>query len=66
MKNGVICLVIMFTSQIIVIKMLKLDHFLYFLLMEAKKLVTVWTKYLRATYLALHKNAMDYWMLSYH
>ena len=66
MKNGVICLVIMFTPQIIVIKMLKLDHFLYFLLMEAKKLVTVWTKYLRATYLALQENAMDYWMLSYH
>ena len=66
MKNGVICLVIMFTPQIIVIKMLKLDHFLYFLLMEAKKLVTVWTKYLRATYLALQENVMDYWMLSYH
>ena len=33
-KNGVICLVIMFTSRAMVIK-------LYFLLMTAKKLVTV-------------------------
>ena len=34
-KNGVICLVIMFTSRVIVIKMSKMDHFLYFLLMTA-------------------------------
>ena len=34
-KNGVICLVIMFTSRVIVIKTSKMDHFLYFLLMTA-------------------------------
>ena len=35
-KNGVICLVIMFTSKVIVIKMSKMADFLYFLLMAAK------------------------------
>ena len=35
-KNGVICLVIMFTSKVIVIKMSKMAYF-YFLLMPKKK-----------------------------
>ena len=35
-KNGVICLFIMFTPRVIVIKMSKMAHFLYFLLMAAK------------------------------
>ena len=35
-KNGVICLVIMFTSRFKVIKMSKMAHFLYFLLMTTK------------------------------
>ena len=38
-KNGVICLVIMFTLQVMVIKvskMAKMVHFLYFLLMPGK------------------------------
>ena len=35
-KNGVICLGIMFVSRIMVIKMSKMTHFLYFLLMKAK------------------------------
>ena len=35
-KNGVICLVIMFTPKSMVIKMLKLAHNLYFLLLTAK------------------------------
>ena len=35
-KNGVICLVIMFTPGVMVIKMSKMAHFLYFLLMPAK------------------------------
>ena len=35
-KNGVICLVIMFTSRVMVIKMSKMTHSLYFLLMPAK------------------------------
>ena len=36
MKNGVIYLVIMFTPGVLVIKMLKVAHFFYFLLMPAK------------------------------
>ena len=35
-KNGAICLVIMFTPGVMVIKMLKMAYFLYFLLMTAK------------------------------
>ena len=35
-KNEVICLVIMFTSKVIVIKMSKMADFLYFLPMAAK------------------------------
>ena len=35
-KNEVICLVIMFTAKVIVIKILKMDLFLNFLLMVAK------------------------------
>ena len=35
-KIRVICLVIIFTSRVIVIKMLKMAHFLYFLLMTEK------------------------------
>ena len=35
-KNEVICLVIVFTLGVMVIKMSKMVHFLYFLLMPAK------------------------------
>ena len=35
-KNGAICVVIMFTPRVKVIKMLKMAHFLSFLLMAAK------------------------------
>ena len=35
-KNGVICLFFMFTHGVIVIKMWKIAHFLYFLLMTTK------------------------------
>ena len=35
-KNRVICLIIMFAPGVMVIKMLKMAHFLYFLLMPAK------------------------------
>ena len=35
-KNVIICLVIMFTYGVMVIKMSKMAHFLYFLLMIAK------------------------------
>ena len=36
----------MFTPRVRVIKMSQIAHFLYFLLMAAKKVVTIWTKYL--------------------
>ena len=58
----------MFTLGVLVIKMSKMAHFLYFLLMAAKKTVTVWVKYLSAperSYLILSENAMDYSILSY-
>ena len=61
------CLV-MFTFGVMVIKMLKMDYFLYFLLMAAKS-QSVWAKYLSTSgrsYLALLENAMDYWVLAYH
>ena len=35
-KNGVICLVVMFTFRVMVMKMSKMVQFLYFLLMAAK------------------------------
>ena len=35
-KNVIICLVIMFTYGVMIIKMSKMAHFLYFLLMIAK------------------------------
>ena len=34
-KNGVICLVTMFTARVVVIKMSKIAHILYLLLMTA-------------------------------
>ena len=40
-KNVVICIVIIFTSKVIVIKMPKIADFSYFLLMAAK-IVTIW------------------------
>ena len=57
-KNGVICIVIMFTPRVMVIEMPKLANFLYFSADASKKLATVWTKYLCASetsYLALQK-----------
>ena len=45
--NGIICLVIMFAPRIMVIKMSKTGHFLYFLLMPTKTLLKFWRKYLR-------------------
>ena len=35
-KNGIICLAIMFTSGVLVIKMSKMAHFMYFLQMTTK------------------------------
>ena len=68
-ENVVICLVIIFTFGVLVIKMSKMAQFLYFLLMTAKKSVTVWAIYFSTferSYLALLENAMDCWFLSYH
>ena len=67
-KNGVICLVIMFALGDMVMKMSKMAHFLYFLLIIAKS-VAVWRKYLRASerlYLALSEDAMGCCILSCH
>ena len=63
-ENGFICLVIMFTPRVMVLEMSKMN----FLLMPAKNR-SQYMKYLRASersYLALSKNAMDCWILSYH
>ena len=68
-KNWFICLVVMFAPGIMVIKMSKMAHFLYFLPITIKKSVSVWAKYLNKSersHLALSENAMDYWVLSYH
>ena len=45
--NVIICLVIMFAPRIMVIKMSKTAHFLYFLLMLTEKLLKFRRKYLR-------------------
>ena len=47
-KNGVIYLVIMFTSRVIVITMSKMAEIFLFSADESKKSVTVWLKYLSA------------------
>ena len=67
-KDGVICLVMVFTPQVMVIKMSKIAHFFVFSADASKKSVTVWTKYLRTSersYLALSENAMDCLVLGY-
>ena len=68
-KNGVICLFIVFTSRVMVIKMSKIAHFMHFFLITSSKTITVWTHYLSLSekfYLALLENAIDYYSLSYH
>ena len=57
-----------FTPQVMVIKMSKIAHFFVFSADASKKSVTVWTKYLRTSersYLALSENAMDCLVLSH-
>ena len=49
-ENGFICLVIMFTPAVTVIKVSKMAHFLHFFFY----------------YLVLLENAMVYWVLSYY
>ena len=41
-ENSGICLVVMFPSRIRVMKISQIAYFLYFLLMTAKKVVTIW------------------------
>ena len=53
MKKGVICLVIMYTPGVMVIKMSKMAQFLYFLLTPAKKIS-----------LSLDKTFMFIWKIS--
>ena len=67
-KNGVICLVIMFTPWFMVIKMSQMARFLHFA-GDSNRPVTVWTKYLSASEksrLALLEIGMDHWVLSNH
>ena len=68
-KNGVIYLAITFTPRVVVIEMLRMAHFLYFLLIAAKTQSQFWSKYLRASErscLTILRNAMNYWILGYH
>ena len=61
MRKEVIRLV-MFTPRIMVIKMSKITHFMYFLLNTAERSVLVWTSYLSVSersYLALLENIME-------
>ena len=66
--TDVICLLIMFTSGIIV-KMTKMAHYFVFSADDSKKSVTVLAKYLSSSersYLVPSEKVMDYWILSYH
>ena len=69
-KNDFICLV-MLTSKVMVIRMSKMAHLMYFLLNTEKNRPSLgkWVRYLNASersYLALLQNTMDYGVLSYH
>ena len=60
-KNGVICLVIMFTSRVLVIKNVKNGPFFMFSADDSKKSVTLWAKYLSVperSYCVLSENDM--------
>ena len=69
-KNDVICLV-MFTSKVMVIRMSKMAHLMYFLLNTEKNRPSLgkWIRCLNTSersYLALLQNTMDYGVLTYH
>ena len=69
-KNDVICLV-MYTFKIMVIRMSKMAHLMYFLLNAEKNRPSLgkWVRYLNASerfYLAILQNILDYGFLSYH
>ena len=66
-KKDVIRL-IMFTSKVMVIRISKIAHLMYFL-HNTQKTDPVWVRYLNASersYLALLQNTMDYGVLSHH
>ena len=66
-KNGVNNGVIMFTAGVMVIKMSKMAHFLYFLMAANNQSVgaSIVSAFERSC-LALSENAMDCWVLNYH
>ena len=60
-KNGLICLVIIFTTKVMVISISEIALFFVCSADDNKKLLTVWTKYLRAperSYSILLENGM--------
>ena len=61
-KNGVFCLIIMIIPRIIVTKMSKMAHSLYFLLTATKDQ----SQFGQRFYLAPSANSMGYWILSYY
>ena len=66
-KNDFIRLV-MFTSEVMVIRMSKMAHLMHFLF-NTEKAHPVWVRYLNASeisYLALLQNTVDYGVLTYH
>ena len=67
-KNYVIRLVL-FTPKVMVIRMSKMAHFMYFLLNTEKKTDPVWARYLNAferSYQSLLQNTVDCGVLTYH
>ena len=63
-KNEVICLVVMFNSGDMVIKM-SICIFYWCLQKFGHSLGKI-LKYIERSYLFLSENAMDFWILSYH
>ena len=62
-KNWVVCLVIMFNLEALVIKISKMAYLLYFFADNSKTLFIVWANYLSVSersYFILLRNAMDY------
>ena len=69
-KNDAICLV-MFASKVMVIRMSKTAHLMYFLLNTEKSRPSLgkWERFLNASersYLTLLQNTIDYGVLSFH
>lgn len=56
-RNGVICLLTMFTSGVMVIKISQMTHFLYFLLLMTAKSQRVWANELLDSDLPLSKTS---------